>query len=85
MIIKKITVGWVVQTFDTDNGQLVEQCFHASDQVDYENEQGESIDATEDHDPNYRMIEDLYYPFDMIQARYDNYDDDDLFLTFGPM
>jgi hypothetical protein len=40
MRIKKITVGFVSQTFDTDLGRFVSQEFVAGDQVDYEDEDG---------------------------------------------
>ena len=36
MLINKITVGWVTQTFDTEQKKFMRQEFFAGDQVDYE-------------------------------------------------
>lgn len=43
MIIKKITVGFVIQTYDTSLGKFMSQEFVAGDQVDFENESGEPL------------------------------------------
>lgn len=43
MIIKKITVGFVVQTFDTVKNEFTHQEFAAGDDVSYEDEYGNSI------------------------------------------
>lgn len=40
MLVKKITTGFVIQTFDTDLGRWLSQEFVAGDQVDYEGEFG---------------------------------------------
>lgn len=53
---KKITYGFVVQTFD-DDGKCTDQEFVAGEDVDFENEHGDYIDE----DPN------LNFTFDMIQ------------------
>jgi len=53
---KKITTGFVIQTFN-DDGNCVEQEFVAGDQVDYEDIDGEPFDAHSDN----------YQPFDMVQ------------------
>ena len=57
MLINKITIGFVVQRFDTDSKKCVDQVFIAGDTVDYEDIEGNLIEP----------IEDLYHPFDMIQ------------------
>lgn len=43
MIIKKITVGYVVQTYNTKLNKYLSQEFVASNDVTLENEQGESV------------------------------------------
>ena len=60
MIVKKITVGFVIQTFDTTSGKFIDQSFTAGDQVDWEDEHGNTIDIGE-HEHS------LYYPFHMVQ------------------
>lgn len=62
MIVKKITTGWVTQTFDTDTGEYVSQNFTAGDQVDYEDDEGNALvgsKAMPQPEP--------YLPFDMVQ------------------
>lgn len=54
---KKITTGFVVQTYDGD--KCVSQEFIAGDQVDYEDENGETIDVD--------TTNEQYQPFDMVQ------------------
>ena len=44
MLIDKITVGFVIQTFDTDTRQYTNQEFIAGDDVQYEQD-GEPVDA----------------------------------------
>jgi len=56
MIKSKVTVGFVVQKFDTEKGEFIEQEFIAGDIVSWENEEGEITDD-----------EDRYLPFDMKQ------------------
>lgn len=56
MSIKKITTGFVIQTYNEDTGDCIGQEFIAGDQVDYEDEQGESCKPFA-----------AYFPFDMIQ------------------
>jgi len=55
---KKITNGFVVQTFEGDN--CVSQEFVAGD-VEYENEDGETIEVN--------VTNEKYQPFDMIQPQ----------------
>ena len=57
---KKITYGFVIQTYDGNN--CVSQEFVAGDQVDYEDMAGETI---EDFDTSGEQ----YQPFDMVQPR----------------
>lgn len=57
MEVNKITMGYVIQTFDTKTKKCIAQSFIAGDQVEWENEDRETISAKWD----------LYYPFDMIQ------------------
>lgn len=62
MKIRKITTGWVTQTFDTDINDWVSQEFFAGDEVNWEDENGETI-ATEDVGDAL----DNYLPFNMVQ------------------
>ncbi len=41
MLIKKITTGFVIQTWDTEKLIFTSQEFVAGDQVDYEDEKGQ--------------------------------------------
>jgi len=61
MIVKKITTGFVIQTYDTETGYCIEQNFSAGDIVEYEDEQGEPVDWHEGKD--------AYQPFDMVQPK----------------
>jgi hypothetical protein len=47
MIIRKITTGFVVQTFDTEKNKWTDQEFIAGDECVYEDELGVPIDAPE--------------------------------------
>jgi hypothetical protein len=63
MKIKKITTGFVVQTFDTFIGKFISQEFVAVDDCEYENEEEEIVDS--------ELLEvngkEVYLPFNMIQ------------------
>ena len=63
MILQKITVGFVIQNFDTQKNEFVEQEFIAGDEVTWEdnnnNNPGSSIDYSTDK----------YLPFDMKQPK----------------
>ena len=62
MLIHKITVGFVTQVFDADTNRWVSQEFTAGDQVDYEDDKGESVD--------YEKVlpsPEPYLCFDMVQ------------------
>jgi hypothetical protein len=56
-IVKKITEGCVIQSFDVKTGNLVEQEFVAGDEVDFEDCNRVSEET----------LESLYHPFDMKQ------------------
>jgi hypothetical protein len=56
--IRKITVGFVVQRWDARTEKFLGQEFVASDQVAYEDENGNPI---EEDEPEYR-------PFEMVQS-----------------
>lgn len=60
MIVKKITVGFVVQSYDTETYKFVHQEFVAGDQVDWENKDGETLDSPATKN---------YLPFDMVQPQ----------------
>ena len=59
MIIKKITTGFVIQSFDTEKNKFVSQEFIAGDQVDYEDENGDQVGSAQRE----KMP---YLPFDML-------------------
>lgn len=72
MIVKKITTGFVVQTYDTDLECCTHQEFVAGDQVDWEDEDGNTLlslsDSTQYVGDTDLDLEDLpYQPFDMVQ------------------
>jgi|TARA_B100000809_G_scaffold227290_1_gene239539 hypothetical protein len=61
MIINKITVGYVIQCFDTKTSRCTGQSFIAGDIVDYEKPDGAPVESE-------KQIEKLgYLPFDMVQ------------------
>ena len=61
MLLKKITTGFVVQTYDMDKGAWIDQEFVAGDQCDYE-VNGEAVDG--DHP---FFSKEPYLPFEMVQ------------------
>ena len=62
MILNKITTGFVIQRFDTETKQFVDQEFVASDDVSFENEYGEPVGSELFCDEN---GDELYLPFNM--------------------
>jgi len=65
-LLKKITVGFVTQTFDTDTGQFVSQDFTGGDdmhslddQVSFEDANGEPVDPA--------LFGQAELPFTMVQ------------------
>jgi hypothetical protein len=73
MIINKITVGFVIQEWDTEKKRFVGQAFIAGDQVDYENkETGEAVKPSEvglggNAEGFTSTNTGDYLPFDMVQ------------------
>ena len=59
MIVKKITTGFVIQSFDTKTNKFVASEFVAGDECDFENEDGEVVDSS--------LLDNKYLPFDMVQ------------------
>lgn len=60
MIINKITIGFVIQQFDTEQGKFTSQHFVAGDEVSYEDGLGnEAQDEMPTPEP--------YLPFEMKQ------------------
>ena len=60
MIVKKITVGFVVQAYDTETKKWVGQEFVAGDQVDYEFDNGAPANPDDVSG---------YLPFEMVQPK----------------
>lgn len=58
MIVKKITTGFVIQSFDTNTRKYTGQEFIAGDQVDYETETGVPVESFSE-----------YLAFDMVQPK----------------
>ena len=65
MLVNKVTVGFVVQVFDTEKKRFVSQAFVAGDQCDYEDKDGERVDR--------KALEvdgkEVLLPFDMVQPK----------------
>lgn len=64
--IRKITTGYVVQRWDAKTKEFLGQEFHASSEVDVEDEDGNSIDIG-DYFDNENNCSIGYVPFDMVQ------------------
>jgi hypothetical protein len=64
MLVKKITSGSVIQTFDSEKKSWVSQKFVAGDQCDYEDETGTPVEHTE-----VMPSPEPYLPFDMVQPK----------------
>ena len=56
MLLKKVTIGFVVQTFNMETGKFVSQDFVAGDQVSWETDLGEPAEDRSE-----------YLNFDMVQ------------------
>lgn len=54
---RKITTGYVIQTFDPNTGKGIEQEFVAGDQVDWEDEKGNPIEVPEHEYVPYHMVQ----------------------------
>ncbi len=61
MKIRKITTGFVIQTYDTNTGRCIEQSFVAGDDIAYEDECGNPVDWEEQPE--------AYQPFEMVQPK----------------
>ena len=75
MIVKKITTGFVVQTFDTDLECCINQEFVAGDQVDWEDEEGNALLSTSNStqyvgDTAVALARIHYQPFEMVQNKH---------------
>lgn len=66
MIISKVTVGFVVQQFDTDRQDWVCQDFMASDECEYETGDGDPINV-EDFLDHVASSREPYLQYDMVQ------------------
>ena len=64
MKINKVTPGFVIQTYDTKTGRCIEQSFVASDDIAYEDANGDPVD--------WREKEDAYQPFELVQPTPDS-------------
>lgn len=64
MKIKKVTTGFVIQTYDTEKKKFVAQEFVASGECDYEKENGDEADSSLLNDAN---GDEMYLPFEMKQ------------------
>lgn len=67
MLIKKITEGYVTQTFDTDKQEFVSQEFKAGDMVDFEDDDGNGINQADFE--NRLVSHSGYLPFNMVQPQ----------------
>jgi hypothetical protein len=59
---KKIIIGYVIQEFERQNDgrfKCIEQSFGANDQVDYENDNGDTVEIDESKE--------IYFPMEMVQ------------------
>ena len=64
MIVKKVTTGFVIQRYDTETETFVSQEFVAGDQVDWEDEDGKSLDPDDFVVKGDGTLP--YLPFDMV-------------------
>ena len=63
MILHKITTGFVVQKFDSESGRCLSQEFVAGDQIEWEDQTGNTIE-----NGKYGIdLEGLYFPAEMKQ------------------
>ena len=71
MKINKITVGFVVQTFDIETRTFTNQEFIASDEVSWENGYSEPLNYVNDAELIYGKggVDEPYLNFDMVQPK----------------
>ena len=65
MLVNRVTVGFVIQVFDTDTGRFVSQEFVAGDQCEYEDKDGVPV-CSEALEVDGKAA---YLPFDMVQPQ----------------
>lgn len=63
MIVKKITHGYVIQTYDTDVNGFINQDFVVGDDCIYENQIGEELHVSDLPEE----VQNAYLPYRMIQ------------------
>ena len=65
MLVNKITIGFVIQVFDTEKRRFVSQEFVAGKDCQYEDRNGNAVDR--------KVLEtdgkEAYLPFDMVQPK----------------
>lgn len=69
MLVSKVTVGFVIQTFDQELGRFTSQEFVAGDDVSYEDGNGDAVDADECKVERGDIMSEPYIGFDMIQPQ----------------
>ncbi|HOT87910.1 MAG TPA: hypothetical protein PL028_00005 [Bacteroidales bacterium] len=67
MKIKKITHGYVIQTYDMEKERYIEQEFVVGGGVEYETGEGEVVSYDEMKDVIFKGKEEPYLPFLMVQ------------------
>ena len=67
MLLRKITIGFVIQTYDTEVKRFVEQEFVAGDEVVFEDNNGDSL--LQETLPEEFQVDgkQSYLPFDLVQ------------------
>lgn len=63
MLVNKVTVGYVIQTYDTNLNRFVSQEFIAGDECEYTSKRGRPL--TQGEIPE--KLEEAYLPYDMRQ------------------
>jgi hypothetical protein len=67
MLISKVTVGFVIQTFDQSQDRFTSQEFVAGDEVTYEDDNGEVVDSAECEVERGDVMSEPYIGFEMLQ------------------
>ena len=60
----KITIGYVIQVFDTNTKTCIKQEFIAGDQVEWETVTGQPYDCDEEE---HSFVFEMYQPYEMVQ------------------
>lgn len=68
-LISKVTIGFVIQTFDQSQDRFTSQEFVAGDEVNYEDDNGEPVDSAECEIERGDVMSEPYIGFDMIQPQ----------------